>query len=35
MTTFVVGYAAAHGNGGPESVAEAALKAAALAMRWW
>ncbi|MER5525069.1 NTP transferase domain-containing protein [Streptomyces sp. NPDC002677] len=34
LTTFLVGYAAAQGNGGPEAVAEAARKAAALALRW-
>ncbi|MEU2420316.1 NTP transferase domain-containing protein [Streptomyces sp. NPDC007851] len=34
LTTFLVGYAAAQGNGGPEAVAEAAHKAAALALRW-
>ncbi|MFE3162958.1 NTP transferase domain-containing protein [Streptomyces sp. NPDC059224] len=34
LTTFLVGYAAAQGNGGPEAVAEAARKAAALAVRW-
>ncbi|WP_175407757.1 NTP transferase domain-containing protein [Streptomyces sp. TRM64462] len=35
LTTFLVGYAAAKaGNGGPEAVAEAARKAAALAARW-
>ncbi|MGW8697294.1 NTP transferase domain-containing protein [Streptomyces eurythermus] len=34
LTTFLVGYAAARGAGGPEAVAEAARKAAALALRW-
>ncbi|MFJ8645365.1 NTP transferase domain-containing protein [Streptomyces sp. NPDC093546] len=35
LTTFLVGYAAAKaGDGGPEAVAEAARKAAALADRW-
>ncbi|MFF7473425.1 NTP transferase domain-containing protein [Streptomyces sp. NPDC008092] len=34
LTTFLVGYAAAQGKGGPEAVAEAAHKAAALAQRW-
>jgi molybdopterin-guanine dinucleotide biosynthesis protein A len=34
LTTFLVGYAAAQGKGGPEAVAEAARKAAALAERW-
>ncbi|MFF5439896.1 NTP transferase domain-containing protein [Streptomyces achromogenes] len=34
LTTFLVGYAAARGAGGPEAVAEAARKAAALAVRW-
>ncbi|MGY4923827.1 NTP transferase domain-containing protein [Streptomyces sp. 900105755] len=34
LTTFLVGYAAAQGKGGPEAVAEAAHKAAALALRW-
>ncbi|WP_405976725.1 NTP transferase domain-containing protein [Streptomyces sp. NBC_00988] len=34
LTTFLVGYAAAQGKGGPEDVAEAARKAAALALRW-
>ncbi|MFF8732672.1 NTP transferase domain-containing protein [Streptomyces sp. NPDC015171] len=34
LTTFLVGYAAARGDGGPEAVAEAARKAAALALRW-
>ncbi|WP_055493887.1 NTP transferase domain-containing protein [Streptomyces sp. TP-A0356] len=34
LTTFLVGYAAAQANGGPEAVAEAARKAAALALRW-
>ncbi|MFI8290433.1 molybdenum cofactor guanylyltransferase [Streptomyces sp. ms191] len=35
LTTFLVGYAAAKaGAGGPEAVAEAARKAAALAVRW-
>ncbi|TQK53018.1 molybdopterin-guanine dinucleotide biosynthesis protein A [Streptomyces sp. SLBN-118] len=35
LTTFLVGYAAAQaGGGGPEAVAEAARKAAALAARW-
>ncbi|MFI1761622.1 NTP transferase domain-containing protein [Streptomyces sp. NPDC020800] len=34
LTTFLVGYAAARGKGSPEDVAEAARKAAALALRW-
>ncbi|MFF4899304.1 NTP transferase domain-containing protein [Streptomyces sp. NPDC001068] len=34
LTTFLVGYAAARGEGGPEAVAEAARKAVALALRW-
>ncbi|MGW5199091.1 NTP transferase domain-containing protein [Streptomyces spiralis] len=34
LTTFLVGYAAAQGKGGPEAVAEAARKAAGLALRW-
>ncbi|MFI0810757.1 NTP transferase domain-containing protein [Streptomyces echinatus] len=34
LTTFLVGYAAAKGKGDPEAVAEAARKAAALALRW-
>ncbi|MFI1164984.1 NTP transferase domain-containing protein [Streptomyces sp. NPDC020801] len=34
LTTFLVGYAAAQGKGGPEAVAQAARKAAALALRW-
>nr|WP_320784887.1 NTP transferase domain-containing protein [Streptomyces sp. CRN 30] len=34
LTTFLVGYAAARAQGGPEEVAEAARKAAALALRW-
>jgi molybdopterin-guanine dinucleotide biosynthesis protein A len=34
LTTFLVGYAAARAGGGPEAVAEAARKAAALAARW-
>ncbi|MFD8231287.1 NTP transferase domain-containing protein [Streptomyces sp. NPDC059696] len=34
LTTFLVGYAAAQRGGGPEAVAEAARKAAALATRW-
>ncbi|MFJ7942885.1 NTP transferase domain-containing protein [Streptomyces sp. NPDC096354] len=37
LTTFLVGYAAAKastGEGGPEAVADAARKAAALALRW-
>ncbi|MFJ2783461.1 MULTISPECIES: NTP transferase domain-containing protein [unclassified Streptomyces] len=34
LTTFLVGYAAARADGGPEAVAEAARKAAALAQRW-
>ncbi|WP_020130596.1 NTP transferase domain-containing protein [Streptomyces sp. 303MFCol5.2] len=34
LTTFLVGYAAAQAGGGPEAVAEAARKAAALALRW-
>ncbi|MEV7345122.1 DUF6457 domain-containing protein [Streptomyces sp. NPDC093544] len=34
LTTFLVGYAAARAGGGPEAVAEASRKAAALALRW-
>ncbi|MGW0574843.1 NTP transferase domain-containing protein [Streptomyces sp. NPDC002920] len=34
LTTFLVGYAAARAGGGSEAVAEAARKAAALALRW-
>ncbi|MCS0601770.1 molybdenum cofactor guanylyltransferase [Streptomyces sp. LP11] len=34
LTTFLVGYAAARAQGGPEAVAEATRKAAALALRW-
>ncbi|GAT84287.1 molybdopterin-guanine dinucleotide biosynthesis protein [Streptomyces sp. F-3] len=34
LTTFLVGYAAALHQGGPEAVAEASRKAAALARRW-
>jgi molybdopterin-guanine dinucleotide biosynthesis protein A len=34
LTTFLVGYAAAQAGGGPEAVAEAGRKAAALALRW-
>ncbi|AOR33203.1 molybdenum cofactor guanylyltransferase [Streptomyces fodineus] len=34
LTTFLVGYAAAQGKGGPEAVAEAARRATALALRW-
>ncbi|MFB8367078.1 DUF6457 domain-containing protein, partial [Streptomyces sp. NPDC055929] len=34
LTTFLVGYAAARAGGGPEAVAEASRKAAALAARW-
>jgi molybdopterin-guanine dinucleotide biosynthesis protein A len=34
LTTFLVGYAAARADGGPQAVAEAARKAAALAQRW-
>ncbi|MFE0383310.1 NTP transferase domain-containing protein [Streptomyces bungoensis] len=34
LTTFLVGYAAARAGGGPEAVAEAARRAAALAKRW-
>ncbi|MEU2225355.1 NTP transferase domain-containing protein [Streptomyces sp. NPDC018347] len=34
LTTFLVGYAAARAGGGPEAVAEAVRKAAALASRW-
>ncbi|MFE4697878.1 NTP transferase domain-containing protein [Streptomyces sp. NPDC056738] len=34
LTTFLVGYAAALAGGGPEAVAEASRKAAALALRW-
>ncbi|MER6073280.1 NTP transferase domain-containing protein [Streptomyces sp. NPDC001817] len=34
LTTFLVGYAAAQGKGGPDAVADAARKAAALALRW-
>ncbi|MFF9814502.1 NTP transferase domain-containing protein [Streptomyces sp. NPDC014006] len=34
LTTFLVGYAAARAGGGPQAVADAAHKAAALAQRW-
>ena len=34
LTTFLVGYAAAHAGGGPDAVRAAAEKAAALARRW-
>jgi molybdopterin-guanine dinucleotide biosynthesis protein A len=34
LTTFLVGYAAGRAEGGPEAVAAAARKAAALAQRW-
>ncbi|RSN48896.1 molybdenum cofactor guanylyltransferase [Streptomyces sp. WAC 04229] len=34
LTTFLVGYVAGRAGGGPEAVAEAARKAAALAQRW-
>ncbi|WP_367321937.1 DUF6457 domain-containing protein [Streptomyces sp. HUAS ZL42] len=34
LTTFLVGYAAAQAQGGPQAVAEATRKAAALALRW-
>ncbi|MEU5117474.1 NTP transferase domain-containing protein [Streptomyces asoensis] len=34
LTTFLVGYAAAQAGGGPDAVAGAARKAAALASRW-
>ncbi|MFJ1972614.1 NTP transferase domain-containing protein [Streptomyces sp. NPDC087903] len=34
LTTFLVGYAAARAGGGPEAVAEASRRAAALALRW-
>ncbi|MDQ0788095.1 NTP transferase domain-containing protein [Streptomyces sp. B3I8] len=34
LTTFLAGYAAGRAGGGPEAVAEAARKAAALALRW-
>ncbi|MFJ5774825.1 NTP transferase domain-containing protein [Streptomyces sp. NPDC093094] len=34
LTTFLVGYAAARAEGGPEAVAEACRRAAALAQRW-
>ncbi|MFI2431484.1 NTP transferase domain-containing protein [Streptomyces sp. NPDC018693] len=34
LTTFLVGYAAAQSGGGPEAVAQAARKAAALAQLW-
>ncbi|MCM2578044.1 NTP transferase domain-containing protein [Streptomyces meridianus] len=34
LTTFLVGYAAAQAGGGPEAVAEATRRAAALAARW-
>ncbi|MER5714229.1 NTP transferase domain-containing protein [Streptomyces sp. NPDC002132] len=34
LTTFLVGYAAARAGGGPQAVAEAARKAAELAVRW-
>ncbi|MDX3129643.1 NTP transferase domain-containing protein [Streptomyces europaeiscabiei] len=34
LTTFLIGYAAAKAEGGPEAVTEAARKASALALRW-
>ncbi|MET7286698.1 NTP transferase domain-containing protein [Streptomyces sp. NPDC005573] len=34
LTTFLVGYAAAQGKGGPEAVAEASAKVTALVRRW-
>jgi hypothetical protein len=34
LTAFLVGYAAASAGGGPEAVAEANRKTAALAVRW-
>ncbi|PIB07940.1 molybdenum cofactor guanylyltransferase [Streptomyces sp. HG99] len=34
LTTFLVGYAAAQAGGGPDAVAQASRKAAALALRW-
>lgn len=34
LTTFLIGYAAAQQGGGPEAVAEAARRTAALAERW-
>ncbi|CAN3981911.1 Molybdopterin-guanine dinucleotide biosynthesis protein MobA [Kitasatospora purpeofusca] len=34
LTTFLIGYAAAQRGGGPEAVAEASRRAAALAERW-
>ncbi|MFR9798389.1 NTP transferase domain-containing protein [Streptomyces sp. MS06] len=34
LTTFLVGYAAARAQGGPDAVAEAVRKASALAQRW-
>ncbi|WP_030392458.1 MULTISPECIES: DUF6457 domain-containing protein [Kitasatospora] len=34
LTTFLIGYAAASRGGGPEAVAEASRRAAALAERW-
>ncbi|MGW0734341.1 NTP transferase domain-containing protein [Streptomyces sp. NPDC002851] len=34
LTTFLVGYAAARAEGGPEAVADAVRKASALAARW-
>ncbi|MGV9942599.1 DUF6457 domain-containing protein [Streptomyces sp. NPDC003401] len=34
LTTFLVGYVAGRAGGGPEAVAEATRKAAALAIRW-
>ncbi|MEU6174880.1 NTP transferase domain-containing protein [Streptantibioticus parmotrematis] len=34
LTTFLVGYAAASAGGGPDAVADAARRAAALAQRW-
>ncbi|MGW0992260.1 NTP transferase domain-containing protein [Streptomyces sp. NPDC002523] len=34
LTTFLVGYAAAQGKGGPEAVADAARKVTELARRW-
>ncbi|WP_197085028.1 DUF6457 domain-containing protein [Saccharothrix sp. ST-888] len=34
LTTFLIGYAAARRGGGPEAVAEAGARTAALAERW-
>lgn len=34
LTAFLIGYAAAQQGGGPEAVAEAARRTAALAERW-